>query len=125
MKCRNYMSLKNWPYWIRTGLIFAGLGFALILITEFIIKGFGYSAYVNIPIIGYLDLFLKIPGQILLSPTSVISECIYQSDLGVKDYSWCPKRSTLDLAIYLGTLIIYFLIGAIIGLIYKKIISRK
>lgn len=114
------MEWKKYPYWLKTGLIFALIVFILIMINGLFFGEFSgyYSEYGN-----YLDIILQIPGEILLSPLG-LTQCIYQSLPG-EDYSWCPKKSILKFIVYFSTIIFYFLVGVIIGLIIGKLKSKN
>ncbi|MBS3079980.1 hypothetical protein J4221_00755 [Candidatus Pacearchaeota archaeon] len=106
--------------WLKCGLIFLIINIILILIDGlFFGDFFGYYSNTG----DTIDLIIKVPGEIFLSPLG-ITDCIYQSLLG-EDYSWCPKRLTLDFYRYFSTVIFYFLLGAILGLIIEKVKSKK
>ncbi len=105
--------------WFKTGIIFFVINIILILIDGLFFGDlFGYYSNTG----DTLDLILKFPGEIFLSPLG-LTDCIYQSSL-VNDYSWCPKQSTLDFYSYFSTMIFYFLLGAFLGLIIEKIKSK-
>ena len=100
------MFYKNWPYWLRVAVILGGVAFLLSFLfwmsplndlIEIIFWPFFAIPYI-------LSLFTGIGHQNIMT----------------------GKRDVLaNLSFSLITFIMYFLIGAIIGLIYGKIKSKK
>lgn len=105
--------------WLKGGLIFVGVYVVLFLIASIFLGKWSNDASLYYPY-SMLDIILEIPGEVILSPSNFVSECIYQSVPG-EDYSWCPSRSTITFLLSLSSLIFYFLIGSIVGLVIQKI----
>jgi hypothetical protein len=91
------MGWKNLSYWLKGGIILAGINFLLIVLYYLISNGQG----------SYYD-----PSAFL-----------YISSFLVTDFFYWGSNSPLEIFIFSS--IFYFIIGAIIGLIYGKIKNRK
>ena len=99
------MGWKNWPAWLKGGVI-GGLAYLVIIIISGLMK-FPYLSY---------------PASLLSKPLLVFcassSGCSGEHCLGAVIY--CGLITTIPVSIILG-----FVIGALIGLIVRKIRSRK
>ena len=93
------MRWKNWPYWLRGGII------ALLVIIILVLIGFKFSIF----IVGF------IPGYIILTFFGPILQDFFPTLFSTGD-NWFY---------YLLGVIISLIIGAIIGIIIRKIKSRK
>jgi len=67
-----------------------------------------------------IELLTEIPGEIVLMSIPGYAECRYKSGAS-DDILSCPNRNLLDILPYLSTLIMYIIIGVVIGLIFRKI----
>jgi len=95
---------KNWPYWVKGGVIGVLLyGFATIILIPF-----GAPPFQGI---------MSFPYWII--PTMITLWATYPFGGLVAEFN------QTGIFIFIGAIIVYFLIGAIAGLIYGKIKNRK
>ncbi len=98
------MSWKNWPYWLKGGII----GVGVVLISSFIIGGITGIAPDNI-IINLFYIFL-IPGIIILAVMRFKTYGYEMPDMTFFEYVLMAVISIIP----------YFIIGAIIGWVYGR-----
>jgi hypothetical protein len=104
------MFYKNWPYWLKGGII---MDLIIVILALF----FYWFRFISIDISFLVAFLLSMPGTFLISggtgcfdaPCSVII-----SDNGI--------RMALTIT---SNVMVYFIIGSIIGLIYGKIKKRN
>ncbi len=106
------MGWKNWPYWVKGGLIFT----ILVLLVTFIIGLIAVISYSNILFSGK-DIFLIYFIIIYLFPS--------YSLLNVLKHSPGSFLEGDIITAIISSSIIWFLIGALIGFIIGKIKQKK
>ena len=105
------MNIKNWfkskPHWLSGGIILASIYFALFLLGILLSPLSAIHSAVE-EIIVALIIVISIPSIWVMA---LFPELSYTEGIGLE--------------FFIGALITYFLIGAIIGWIYGKIKSKK
>lgn len=108
------MSWKNWPYWLKGGVI--GAGVTILLLASFKLHQYLYFEK------QYFNSFLY---YVILSIffINLIREPLYFFEHIFNIETFGFNGPTMFGTILI--LLIYFLIGALIGLVYSKIRSKK
>ncbi|OGZ78174.1 MAG: hypothetical protein A2358_02385 [Candidatus Staskawiczbacteria bacterium RIFOXYB1_FULL_37_44] len=105
------MFYKNWPYWLKGGIILD-----LLIIIAFLIYRF-FSIFSSL-----LILEILFPSTLLIRELSI--KCFLAGYMG--DRSICPiSLQTFQIILLISSIIFYFIVGAIIGLIYGKIKNKS
>ena len=104
------MGWKEWPYWIKGGILLS----ALSIIFAFLLIPFG----------NYYPTDIGSPywGIILLRPSYVIID--FLQNTGLRIYAINDSLYSFFKALVIS-LILYFLFGSLIGWIYGKIKAKK
>lgn len=114
------MFYKNWPYWLKGGL----LGIIAMAVLIIILIPFGRSGwFITTPIYYYDWVFLPgiIVGFWLPDLTLFIKFWGFKTPYEINTYSIILARTIVVVI----SVFIYFISGAIIGLIYGKIKNKK
>ena len=116
------MGWRNWPSWLKGGMMLVIIFIILVLIQGIVFgkwtKDFAsYSQFISI------ELLTQFPGDIALMSIPNYVECKYEPGVSI-DINSCPNINLLNLLPYLSTLIIYFILGSIIGFVIGKIKNR-
>ncbi len=106
------MGWKNWPYWLKGGLIFT----MLVLLVTFIIGLIAVISYSNIPFSGK-DIFLIYFIIIYLFPSYSLLNVLKSSPGSFLEGNIITAIITSS--------VIWFLIGALIGFVIGKIKSSR
>lgn len=98
------MFWKNWPYWLKGGIL-------IELIIIFVISFFIFTKNF------FIILYLFLPGQLLVFP--LLNKCVNL----LAENPDCSVRKFIIPILIISSLLAYFIIGAVSGLIYGKIKS--
>ena len=113
------MFYKNWPYWLKGGAISI-----LVFVLVFIISLFIKASEPSCPAGALCNVILVIePYRYALLPVWVIIRFSWQFISGKEVYYNFFEENIF--LMFIASAVFYFIIGAIIGLIYGKIKNRK
>jgi hypothetical protein len=106
---------KNWPYWLKGGVITATIGFFLVVI-HLTIHSSVFFNHTEYPIL----LFFSYPGILLALALSSNFGCpLFWSD---NNHFYCYPLENISAVIF--SVVVYFILGMIIGWIVGKIKNR-
>lgn len=111
------MGFKKWPTWLKGGI-------SSVLV---VILVYSFYRFVHLPFYGdsMWILFLLFPGAIAVFPLT--NKCLLSCFMAPPNcVSQCPiGQNTYQTILIISSLVAWFIIGAIIGLVVGKIKSRK
>lgn len=111
------MFWKNWPYWLKGGIIMNAI-MAILIVLFYCLERLGF---ISIDI-SFLVTFLSfIPGAFLISPFLGGWSCFNMDG----PCSIIVSNNIRTILIIVSNIIAYFIIGAVVGLIYGKIKNKN
>ena len=105
------MGWKNWPYWLRGGIVCAVLVLIVFIISA--VLGYFKLGYFGQKGIGGILSYFAIFGIIISIPIELI---VLVTNVPIERYP--------NYVLYIFVIVIWFIIGALIGWIVKKIKNR-